>query len=301
MQQNGLDPDKRIRPPGILPPGGLPTARGISGGRLPAPSYRLNSYTPEALYLVSGCFGFDFSPWRVRNCLMNGKRVVIVGGSSGIGLALAKQVRELGAELFLGARKRGPLEEVALQLGARWAVVDTMEESSVRKFFAEAGEIDHLATPGSSVRAWTLASTSHEDYLYTLRNKAAGQALCAKHARVQPKGSITFFSGSLAARPAEAPMLGSVNAAVEALGRGLAAELRPVRVNVVSPGLTRNTLAFAGMSADDQERMFAESAARLPVGRAGEPGDSAAAAVFLMQNEFVTGQVLYIDGGVTAL
>jgi NAD(P)-dependent dehydrogenase (short-subunit alcohol dehydrogenase family) len=232
---------------------------------------------------------------------MKGQRVAIIGASAGIGLSLARQAKALGAELILGARSLGALETTAHKLGAEYGIVDTMDEDAVRDFFTKCGPVDHLATPGSSIRLGTFRDTPTKDFLFSLQNKLVGQSLCAKHAVIKPGGSITFFSGMLSRRPAPWPLLGAVNAAIEALAQGLAIELQPVRVNAVSPGLTQHTVAFHSMSAHAREAMFAAEAARLPVKRVGEPEDSASAALFLMQNTFVTGQVLYVDGGATAL
>jgi NAD(P)-dependent dehydrogenase (short-subunit alcohol dehydrogenase family) len=232
---------------------------------------------------------------------MKNKRIAIIGASAGIGLELARELHGMGAELILGARTLGPLEKVARSLNAHYGVIDTMDESTVKDFFAKCGPVDHLATPGSSIRLGTFRDTPTKDYLYSLQNKLVGQALCAKHAVLNPEGSITLFSGMLSRRPAPWPLLASVNAAIEALAQGLANELQPVRVNVVSPGLTKNTAAFNSMAEDARQAMFNAEAARLPARRVGEPQDSSSAAVFLMQNTFVTGQVLYVDGGATVL
>jgi len=232
---------------------------------------------------------------------MKGLKVAVVGGSAGIGLAIAKQARALGAEVIIGGRNPERLAAAAGSLGVRGIIVDTMNEESVKHFFSETGPVDHLATPGSSIRIQSLRQTSLEDLQFSVHNKFLGQALCAKHAQIQHMGSITLFSGMLAERPAALPLLGAINAAVEALGRGLAVELAPVRVNVLSPGLTRHTIAFAGMTEEAQTKMFAAAAAALPVGRVGEPEDMAGAALFLMQSPFITGQVLIADGGAVAM
>lgn len=230
---------------------------------------------------------------------MKGQSVAIVGGSAGIGFALAKILREAGAEVVIGARDPGRLEQAARELGVRHHVVNSMDAVSVSEFFDFTGPVDHLATPGSSVRVGPLKTGDWGDLEFTMQNKFLGQALCAREAEV--RGSITFFSGVLAVRPGPWPMLGAVNAAVETMARGLSIELSPVRVNAVSPGLTRDTEAFQKMPPDEQEKMFEAASARLPVGRVGTPDDSARAAFFLMQNPFVTGTVFYIDGGASAI
>lgn len=119
----------------------------------------------------------------------------------------------------------------------------------------------------------------------------------ARAARVPDGGSITFVSGFLAERPSATSVLqGGINAALEALARGLALERTPVRVNAVSPGLI-DTPLHAGMAAADRQAMFDRVSARLPTGRVGQPDDVAQAILFVAANPFVTGSIVRVDGG----
>jgi NAD(P)-dependent dehydrogenase (short-subunit alcohol dehydrogenase family) len=173
-----------------------------------------------------------------------------------------------------------------------------MNEDSAREFFEATGTLDHLVVSGSAVKTGTLAELSFADAEFTFRSKFFGPYLCAKHARIQPSGSITLFSGILSRRPGHNDsILAPVNAAVEALGRALARDLAPVRVNTLSPGMTRDTGAYLGMPEAAREGMYALIANNLPVGRVGTPSDIAEAALLLMTNPFITGVTLDVDGG----
>ncbi len=120
----------------------------------------------------------------------------------------------------------------------------------------------------------------------------------ARSADVIDRGSITFVSGILSRRPrAGAAALSAVNAALEALGRALAIELAPVRVNTVAPGLIEGTEAYADLDASARAAMFTNAASKLPAGRVGRPQDIAAAILTVMTNPYVTGAVIDVDGG----
>jgi NAD(P)-dependent dehydrogenase (short-subunit alcohol dehydrogenase family) len=235
----------------------------------------------------------------MNNTLEN-KTVVVFGGSSGMGLAVAKASVRSGARVVIASRSKDKLNAAAAQIGGdvHWQVVDTTDETSVSDLFERLGAVDHLVIPGSSVRTGTLREMPLADGLFTMQSKFWGPYLCAKYARINPEGSITFFSGILSRRPGQNDaVLASVNAAVEAMGRALAKDLAPVRVNVISPGMTAGTGAYLKMPETAREGMFTAIAERLPVGRVGRPKDIADAALMLMTNGFITGIVLDVDGG----
>ena len=229
---------------------------------------------------------------------MKNQVVAVIGGTSGMGLAVAKLASERGARVIVGSRSQEKVSAAASDIGCEGRVVDAMNEESVREFFAATGTLDHLVVSGSAVKSGTLAELPLADAEFTFRSKFFGPYLCAKHARIQPAGSITLFSGILSRRPGHNDsILAPVNAAVEALGRALARDLAPVRVNTLSPGMTRDTGAYLGMPESAREGMFASIAKNLPVGRVGTPADIAEAALLLMTNPFITGVTLDVDGG----
>lgn len=225
--------------------------------------------------------------------------VVIIGGSSGMGLAIAKEAADAGAAVTIAGRSQSKLDEASRAIAGdvTTCIVDLSDEGSVIKLFQSIGSFDHLVISGSSVRTGQLRELSIADARASMDSKFWGAYMAARYAQIRPKGSITFFSGILSRRPSPGlASLAAINAAVEALGRALALELAPIRVNVVSPGLT-DTPAYATMPDDARKKMFAAVAKRLPVGRVGRPEDIASLTLELMRNSFLTGLVVDVDGG----
>jgi NAD(P)-dependent dehydrogenase (short-subunit alcohol dehydrogenase family) len=225
--------------------------------------------------------------------------VVIIGGSSGMGLAIAKEAADAGAAVIIAGRSQGKLDDAqrAISGDVTSHIVDLSDEGSVTKLFESIGPFDHLVVTGSSVKTGPLRELSLADARASMDSKFWGAYTAARYARIRPRGSVTFFSGILSRRPSPGlACLAAINAAVEALGRALAVELAPVRVNVVSPGLT-DTPAYATMPDGARKGMFAAAAKRLPVGRIGKPEDIASLTLELMRNGFLTGIVVDVDGG----
>jgi NAD(P)-dependent dehydrogenase (short-subunit alcohol dehydrogenase family) len=237
---------------------------------------------------------------RMNTRSLAGKKVVVIGAGSGMGRSIARLASDAGARVVLAGRTRATLELAASDIGngATVDVVDTTSESSVELFFKTVGSIDHLAIPGSSVRTGTLKEASLDDGLYTMQSKFWGPYLCAKHARFNEGGSLVLFSGILSRRPGRNDcVLAPVNAAVEALGRALARDLAPIRVNVLSPGMTSGTDAYLKMPEAARAAMYHSIGAKLPVAKVGSPDEIASAVLMLMENTFITGIVLDVDGG----
>jgi NAD(P)-dependent dehydrogenase (short-subunit alcohol dehydrogenase family) len=225
--------------------------------------------------------------------------VVIIGGSSGMGLAIAKEAADAGAAVTIAGRSQSKLDEASRAIAGDVTtyIVDLSDERSVMKLFQSIGSFDHLVVSGSSVKTGQLRELSLADARASMDSKFWGAYMATRYAQIRPKGSITFFSGILSRRPSPGlASLAAINAAVEALGRALALELAPIRVNVVSPGLT-DTPAYAKMPDDARKGMFAAAAKRLPVGRVGKPEDIASLTLELMRNSFLTGLVVDVDGG----
>ena len=230
---------------------------------------------------------------------IQGQSLVIIGGSSGMGLAIAKKAVEADANVTIAARSRAKLDEArqAIAGDVTTHTVDVSEEQSVKTLFSKIGPFDHLVVPGSSVRSGPLRELSLADARASMDSKFWGQYLAARYAQIRSRGSITLFSGILSRRPsAGLASLASINAAVEALGRALAVELAPIRVNVISPGIT-DTPAYAGLPDDLRTEMLAAAAKHTLVGRVGHPEDIASLALELMCNSFMTGIVVDVDGG----
>lgn len=226
-------------------------------------------------------------------------RVLVIGGSSGIGLATATAATKAGAAVTIASRSRDKLDAAVARIGGetRAVVLDTRDLETVERFFAEEPAWDHVVvsaaqTPGGPVRGLAAA-----DARTAMDSKFWGAYHVARAAKIRETGSLTFISGFLSVRPSATSVLqGAINAALEALARGLALELAPVRVNAVSPGLIATPL-WSGLPEEKREAMFAGAAQRLPARRVGQAEDIANAVLFLATTPFATGSTVRVDGG----
>lgn len=239
---------------------------------------------------------------------LKGSHLVVVGGSSGIGLSVAQLAAEKGARITLASRSADRLAAAAATIPGDTATasLDVTDGEAVRAFFAGVGQIDHLVCAVRDAEAGLreeyiapLVDLNTDAGLIYLKSKFWGQLLVTKYgcAKMAPTGSITLTSG-IASRgwvPGHT-VIGPVNCAVEGFVRKAARELGPIRVNAVSPGLT-DTPTYDPLPADVKRAMFAEYAQRSPLGRTGTTQDIAIGYLFLMTAEFITGTILDIDGG----
>jgi NAD(P)-dependent dehydrogenase (short-subunit alcohol dehydrogenase family) len=230
------------------------------------------------------------------------KRVVIVGGSSGIGLAVAEQVASQGAEVVIvsgnAARVQGAVKSIGGK--AQGQAVDVSDERAVEGFFAKLGAFDHLVfTAGDSLQLGELAATdlNQARRAFELRYWSALATVKYGSPQIRNGGSIVLTTGVAGRRPHKGWVIAaSVCGATEALTRALAIELAPIRVNAVSPGVVRTNL-WQNMGSSEREQLFESVGKRLPVGRVGEAHDIAQAYLFLMKEGYSTGQTVVVDGG----
>jgi NAD(P)-dependent dehydrogenase (short-subunit alcohol dehydrogenase family) len=233
---------------------------------------------------------------------LDGKKIVIIGGSSGMGLATAAAAAAAGAAVTIASSNKSRLDAAlaALPAGCAGTVIDTRSEASVAEALSRIGELDHLVyTAGDSVTPRPLTQVTMEEARQLLEVRFWGTVAAVKHAapRIRPGGSIVLTSGTIGVRPSPGTALaaGSV-AATEGLTRGLAVELAPVRVNAVRAGAIRTPL-WDPVPAERRPALFAALAERTLTKTLGEPDQIAAAHLYLMGNSFVTGTVLTVDGG----
>lgn len=227
---------------------------------------------------------------------LNGKTVIVIGGSSGIGAAVAKAAAARGAHVVLAGRRLAS----GTENGLRSEPVDVTDTASLQRLFETVGRIDHLVyTSGPSVRAKNLIETDLNEAQENFNVKLWGSLRAIQIALpyLDEHGSISLTSGQLGRKLAPGQFIKTgINAATEALGKQLAKELAPRRVNVISPGVI-DTPAYAGLAEEQRQAMFAKASGLLPVGRVGQAEEVAAGYVLAMENGFVTGAVIDIDGG----
>lgn len=229
-----------------------------------------------------------------------GRHVLIVGGTSGIGLAVADNVARAGAHVTLVGRDRERLRHAAEIIGgARQCVGDLHAPQEFDGLFESLPDIDHLVITAGTGSLKTLRESSADDLARVAQERLVGPLSIVRAAlsRMHATGSIVLTSGLLAERPIRTgAILAGAVAAVEAIVRSLALELAPIRVNAVSPGLVDTPLldAFFGEGKNDA---LASAAAALPTGRIGRPEDIAQAVRLLLTGGFITGEVLHVDGG----
>jgi len=229
--------------------------------------------------------------------LLKGKKVVVVGGSSGIGLSTAELAKREGADVIIASRNVSKLDAVAEKLNAIAIPADVTSDDSVAKLFRNCGPVDHVVVTAAQLRTGPFKTVSMEDVRSTMEGKFWGAWRVAKSAEIRPGGSLTLVSGYLSIRPRPNSAIISVaNGALESLARALALELAPVRVNAVSPGII-DTPIRAAMPEQARREMLAQTAAKLPVGRVGVGEDIARQILAFMTIGFETGSIVYLDGG----
>jgi NAD(P)-dependent dehydrogenase (short-subunit alcohol dehydrogenase family) len=195
--------------------------------------------------------------------ILKGKRIVLLGGSSGIGLATAQAAGAEGALVVIASSRKTRVDDAlaTLPADAEGHVLDLADETAVQALFATLGDFDHLVfTAGETLQLGSLANTAG-------KRPHAGWALGA-----------------------------SICSAMEGLTRALAVELAPIRVNIVCPGVVKSPL-WAAMTEPDRAALYRQTAEKLPVGHVGETAEIAEAYLYLIRQTYGTGQVVVVDGG----
>jgi NAD(P)-dependent dehydrogenase (short-subunit alcohol dehydrogenase family) len=229
-------------------------------------------------------------------------RIVVLGGTSGIGLAVARRAAEAGASVTIGSRNPASIDRALAELpaGVHGRAVDATVSQEVDDFFDGVGEFDHFAyTAAENLVGRPLSefSVDSAQAFFGLRVVHALDAVRLAVPHLSTNGSITLTSGTAAFKGGTGWMLGAaVCGAMISVGRSLAVELAPLRVNVVAPGVLRSPL-WGSMSEPDREAMYATIAESVPLGRVAEPDDAAKAFIALMDQDYVTGTVSIVDGG----
>ncbi|WP_034091713.1 SDR family oxidoreductase [Streptacidiphilus albus] len=229
------------------------------------------------------------------------QRIVVIGGTSGIGFAVARAAATQGSNVVVASSSQERVDLAVKKLGgsAEGIRLDVADEAALAAFFDRIGEFDHLVyTAGESLLLKPLADLTGEESRAFFERRFWSALLAAKYAtpKLRPGGSITFTSGAFATRPVPgASLAATVTAAVEGLTRALALELAPLRVNAVRLGAIRTELWDSTVS--EPEAFLQAQGSGLPVQRVGSPEEAATAYLYLLGNGYATGTVLTLDGG----
>ncbi len=242
---------------------------------------------------------------------LDGTKVLVIGGSAGMGLAIAERAVDEGASVAIAARGEERLRAAAGALEERggrsvpWRSLRIEDRAAVSAFMDEFAPFDHLVLPGSTVPPVTYQGLDEAVARASFDSKFWGPfwSVYDGRGRMRRGGSFVMFSGVAARRPVPGYVVGAcINGALEAATRALALELGPdgLRINTISPGFVMTPLFEALHTPEDVAARLEEAERRLPVGRVGTPEEAASVAVLFMSNGFVTGQVLLLDGGLLA-
>jgi NAD(P)-dependent dehydrogenase (short-subunit alcohol dehydrogenase family) len=238
----------------------------------------------------------------MENDMLEEQKAVVIGGTSGIGLAAAIELCRACAEVLVTGRTADKATAAAATIGDRATghAVDARDAMKLQAFFARVGEIDHLIVAlggGSAIGAFK--DLDEAKMRAGFDNKFWPYLNAIRHGvgHIRGSGSITLITGAAGRRAIKGTSgLAAVNGALQAIIGPLALEFAPIRVNAVSPGLIA-TPYWDRMPEDARRAMYERSAASVPVGRVGAPSDVGHAVLFLVSNEFTTGAILDCDGG----
>jgi NAD(P)-dependent dehydrogenase (short-subunit alcohol dehydrogenase family) len=230
-----------------------------------------------------------------------GQTVVLIGGSSGIGLETARRARTEGAEVILVGRDHGRLSQAAREVGAqRAAVFDASDAAAVQRFFHDLrAPIDHVLVTAGAPTYGPMLEMSSDQVREGLSGHVTLGLTVARHAagKMRPGGTLLLMGGTGGRRIGPgAGIVPAPTAVLPPFVASLALELAPVRVNLIAAGFVDTPLS-AALLGDGLEDRRAELRATLPIGRVITPADVAALAVHIMINTALTGATYDIDGG----
>ncbi|UOQ69910.1 SDR family oxidoreductase [Hymenobacter volaticus] len=233
---------------------------------------------------------------------MAGTRVVVLGGSGGLGLATAQAAAADGAHVVIVSSNQERINRALAELpaGSEGHAVNLTDETQVEQFFAQLGAFDHLVfSAGEALQLSEVANTTLQAMRQTFELRYFGTLAAVKYAtpHLRSGGSIVLTSGIASLRPGKGwAVAASICGAIEALTRALAVELAPIRVNAVVPGVVKTDI-WASLPVADREAMYAGLAQTLPVGKVAEAGAVAQTYLYLLRQPFNTGQTVVVDGG----
>ncbi|MEV6769518.1 SDR family oxidoreductase [Nocardia sp. NPDC051030] len=231
-----------------------------------------------------------------------GQHIVVLGGTSGIGLAVARATAEQGAKVTVVSSRQTSVDHAVngLPSGAQGFVADLTDSAQIHALFEQLGPLDHLVyTAGEALLLSPLAELDIADTqkFFQLRYFSALTVIQAALPRLRPDGSITLTTGTAGPRPIPgSSVTSSLCGAVESLTRALAVELAPIRVNAVMPGVVRTPL-WDSFPEEIRDQLYRDTAAATPLHRIGEVDEIAHAYLYLLTQPHATGTILTLDGG----
>lgn len=242
--------------------------------------------------------------------LLSGKKVVIIGASSGIDLAIATKTSQLGASVVISGPSQEKLHQLKdlVSFEVEAIAVDILDEASVDALFEKIGNFDHLvvtAVPDRNMQRSLLTEMTTQIAQSGMEKFwATFYAVRAAVKNIATDGSITLTSSVAISKPSKmggVSVIAAANAAVAVFGRTLALELSPIRVNAIAPGIFEDASVLTYQSESERSDLSKWAEASLPVQHLGQPEEQAQAVLSLMTNPYITGVTLPVDGGVTLL
>ncbi len=232
------------------------------------------------------------------------ENVVIAGGTSGMGLSTAKLLVDKGYQVTILGRNLAKLNEALAEIGANATGknIDATNSDALKDVMADIGQIDHLVVALSGGKGIGLfRELDLKDLREGFEGKFFPQLQAAQSVLpfIKPTGSITFITSISAQSKASGTAgLGAINGALEIMIPTIAKELKPLRINAVAPGVV-NTTWWDFLTPEKKQETFRQYSSTIPLGRVGEPEDIAKMILAFIENDYITGQIIAVDGGLS--
>ncbi|AWB66212.1 hypothetical protein C2869_07080 [Saccharobesus litoralis] len=233
--------------------------------------------------------------------MLHKKKILIIGGSSGIGLGIASVCADYGADTIIAGRCKQKLSNATAFLDNRitGVQIDANNDNCIDAVYQQIGCFDHLVISAGEAMVKSLQETTEEDARgdmernFWLKYKLSTRAL----PYLSKEGSILFISGIFSVKPNANLFMSSVSVgAVEALCKSLAISAAPIRVNAIAPYVVDNSDSLTKDISDDRKNYLQSIASKIPAGNVGKTRDVGLAAVMLMKNQYASGTILNLDG-----